>query len=502
MIAITPILLVGSIALQNGGLTTAVFSRANALSECTKEVIILTFSFHRNFDEILEEQYKRGKLNKNVRVYNLFKDLDPKQHLPNRQERDDLITQDEPGIVKYMDENLTIPGTAYRYFNNGVYVKYKRFDTKGKIVVIDYFSENWRRKKQEIYDEHENLIRDRYMDLTMNKPRLDRYLSKDGECYLSVTVDMNSGKNNWFYLHTPDPIQFSSIDELLIFWINRKLENISSPLIMCDKREHVNLFKRLKSKNLRKFFVLHGNHFAYPHTKGSPVDPSCHPLFENLNIFEKVVILTSEQKKDIVDEFGNEEKFKVISHPVLPVKNKGKSSFKPHHAVTIARYAGVKALDEAINAFKYVVEEIPDATYSIYGYGDLKGELQKLIDQLGLQNNVFLEGFTTDPQKHFQQASCSILTSKYEGFGLVLTESMSVGTPVVSYNTKYGPGDIVRDGIDGYLVEQGDRRELANKIIEIMESKELRNRLSRNALEVTKRFNYELFKEKWCNLLQ
>jgi len=494
-------MLTGSIDFQNGGLTNAIYLRANALAEYTKEVIILTFSFHRNFDEILKHHYEKGTLRKNVRVYNLFKDLDPKQHLPVQpQKRDEYLKKDEQGLVKYRDKNA-LPGVeAYRYFKNGLYVKYKKFDKLGRIEVIDYFSPNWRREKQEIYDEYGNLIRDRYMDLNTNKPRLDRYLSRDGECYLTVTVDMNTGKNNWFYLHKPTPIDFSNLDEILVYWINNWIQKVDKPVIICDKREHVNLFKELKGRDLRKFFVLHNNHFAYPHTKGSLVDPSCHPLFDNLDIFEKVIVLTEEQRRDIIEQFGHEDKFVVIPHAAHPVEP-SKKPYKPHHAVSMARYAGAKALDEAIYAFKEVVKEIPDATYSIYGYGDLKDELQNLINNLGLQDNVKLEGFSRNPTKHFQEAACSILTSKYEGFGLSIAESLAAGTPVVSYKTNYGPRDLIRDGIDGYLVEHGNKNELANRIITIMKSPELRERLSKKAVEVTERFSYEKFKESWSSLI-
>jgi glycosyltransferase involved in cell wall biosynthesis len=500
MLNSTPIFFTGSIGLQNGGLTAAIFTRANILSDFITEVPIFTLSFHRNFDEIMNEQYRRGNLKENVKAYNLFIDLDPKQYLPNHPETSNDEHLNEKGFTRFIDRNLAGPGDiGYRYFKNGYYSKYKRFDKNGRIVTIDYFNESWKRTKQEIFDDYGNIIRERVMDVYTNKPRLDRYLSRDGTCYLTVTVNLKTGKNEWFYLHYPQPLEFQNQDDILVYWMNQKLKGYTNPVIMCDKRDHVNIFAKLKGENLRKFFVLHNNHFAYPHVKGSKIDPSCDALFNNLDIFEKVILLTEEHKRDIVEDFGNEEKFIVISHVAYPVEQHKELVIK-NHAVSLARYAPAKALHEAIHAFRFVVDEIPTATYSIYGYGELKDELQKLINDLKLQKNVFLKGFTMEQTRNYQEAVCLILTSRYEGFGLVLTESLAAGTPVVSYKTKYGPEEIVRDGIDGFLVEIGDRKGLAEKIIEIMKSDELYQKLSRNGLEVSDRFSYEQHKEKLLQL--
>lgn len=497
----TPIFFLGSIGLQNGGLTNAAFMRANLFSEYVKEIPILTINFHRNLNEIIQAQYNRGSLNKNVVVYNLFRDLDPKKELPMTSQ-DTLTYEDhltEEGFVVYEDKDSKIK--AFRFFKDGIYTKYKRFDDKKRIISIDYFSESWVRTKQEIFDEYGNLVKVRHMDLNKNKPKLDRYFSRDGECYLTVAVNSDSGANTKFFLHQPKAQEFKNMDDILAYWLNNSIKEYSNPAIFCEKREHVNIFKKVKHPNLERYFILHNNHFAFPHTKGAPVDPSCTPLFSNLDIFEKVIILTEEQKRDIVEQFGNDEKFSVIPHIAEPVEDQVKE-YKKHHAVTMGRYAHQKALHEAIHAFKFVVEEIPDATYSIYGYGELKDDLQKLINELGLEKNIFLEGFTLNSIKNYQESACSILTSKYEGLPLTLTESLAAGTPIVSYRIKYGPEDIIREGIDGFLVDSGDRKGLAENVIKIMKDPALRATLSTNGRDVLERYSYEKYKEKWLALFQ
>ena len=497
----TPVFFLGSIGLQNGGLTNATFMRANLFSEYLNEVPILTINFHRNFNEIVQAQYNRGSLNNNVTVYNLFRDLDPKRDLPLTP-HDRLTYEDhlnEEGYVRYEDKDSKIK--AFRFFKEGIYTKYKRFDEEQRIISIDYFTESWVRIKQEVFDESGNLVKTRHMDVNKNKPKLDRYFSRDGSCYLTVALNVDTGVNTKFFLHSPVPKEFKNMDSILAFWLNTKVKEYPNPALFGEKREHVAILKEVQHPDLTRYFVLHNNHFAFPHTKGASVDPSCTPLFSNLDIFEKVIILTDEQKGDIVEQFGNQEKFKVIPHIAEPVENVG-TDYKKHHAVTMGRYAHQKALHEAIHAFKFVVDEIPDATYSIYGYGELKDDLQKLINELGLKKNVFLEGFTLNSIKNYQESACSILTSKYEGLPLTLTESLAAGTPIVSYRIKYGPEDIIRDGIDGFLVDAGDRKGLAKSIVKIMNDPSLRNTLSINGQDITERYSFEKYKQKWLEVFQ
>ena len=148
------------------------------------------------------------------------------------------------------------------------------------------------------------------------------------------------------------------------------------------------------------------------------------------------------------------------------------------------------------------MKKLPDARLHIYGFGPLKSTLNNKIIELKLENNVKLMDFTDNPTKTYQEAACSLLTSDYEGFGMVITESLAAGTPVVAYDCKYGPKDIIRDGKDGFLVPWGNRRKLANRILQIFKDQELRKELSRNAVEVKERFSRQKYEEKWIEIIR
>ena len=166
----------------------------------------------------------------------------------------------------------------------------------------------------------------------------------------------------------------------------------------------------------------------------------------------------------------------------------------------MARLDQQKQLDHAIKAFAEVITKVPDARLEIYGRGVLQGELNRLIRNKGLSANVRLAGFTDDPMKVYRGAGLSLLTSRYEGFGLVLVESLQQGCPVVSYDLRYGPSDIIEDGVNGFLVPYGDQRAMADTIVRCLTEPGLLARLSSGTVPAVRPFTPESCVARWSGL--
>lgn len=495
---ITPIILNNSLNVVRGGLTKAVFTRANTLVQEFGKVYIFTFLYQQNHDEIKNEIYEKGLLDKRVEIINLFEDMKPCKKRKGKNK----CCMKENGLMEFKDQKQTLP--SYRYYNNGVYEKYKRFEENGQLLFIDYMSEGRHRTKREEYDQKGLLKRIRHMDLNLNKPAMDRYLDLSGDCYISIWNNPKTGKPGRVALFGENK-EFDSLSELQTFWIEQKINKMKQPVIMTDNRSLDNLSLNVNHRNLKRIAVVHNNHFEAPFDTTSTIRSDYQKLFEKINQFSNIVFLTDEQKKDVECEYGKKSNLVVIPHPATQTNNlkekQFKDSYNPHLAVTLARYQKQKRLDEAIRAFQLVVKQIPTAEYHIFGFGKEKESLEKLIAELDLDQNVKLKGFTSNAMYTYKSAACSILTSDYEGFGMVLTESLAAGTPAVTYDGKYGPRDIVRDNIDGYIVKKGDQAELASKIIKLMNDNKLRNDFSKNAVGVTERFSVENYKKDWISLL-
>lgn len=192
---------------------------------------------------------------------------------------------------------------------------------------------------------------------------------------------------------------------------------------------------------------------------------------------------------------------KVISNPASFFPDKV-SPCTSKQVVAAGRLVGQKGFDRLIAAWKIVVTKHPDWILKIYGDGWLREQLQFQIEELQLQNNCFLENTVSDIAEKFIESSIFVLSSRYEGMAMVVAEAMACGIPVVSYSCHCGPRDIISDGIDGYLVTEGDIDGLAQKIILLIEDEELRKNMGIKARMKAGRYTLDRIGAQWEALFE
>jgi glycosyltransferase involved in cell wall biosynthesis len=190
----------------------------------------------------------------------------------------------------------------------------------------------------------------------------------------------------------------------------------------------------------------------------------------------------------------------LIPNPVPPLDG-GVSAQTAPVAVAAGRLNSQKGFDLLIRAWAQVAERCPDWRLEIYGSGPERPALERLIGDYGLADRVALEGRTRALGAAMAAASLYVLSSRFEGFGLVLVEAMGKGLPVVSFDCPRGPSDIVRDGIDGLLVPPEDVSALAQSILALIENEPRRRRLAKAALDKADRYRTEAIAPRWDALL-
>lgn len=218
-------------------------------------------------------------------------------------------------------------------------------------------------------------------------------------------------------------------------------------------------------------------------------------LVVQLKKLDQLVVLT-EKSRSAWPELTN---VSVIPDPIplsLPIPH----GTNTKRVITIGRYAYQKGYDLLLQAWAEVEKYYTDWTLEIYGMGDQSSYRQMMMN-LGIDTNrCLLNGPVDDVRQVYKESSIFVLSSRFEGFGLVLVEAMASGLSVVSFDCPAGPDEIIKDGYDGLLAPSGDVKILAQKLMLLMADENLRTRLSQNACQSAQRYEMDSIAGKWVNL--
>ena len=184
----------------------------------------------------------------------------------------------------------------------------------------------------------------------------------------------------------------------------------------------------------------------------------------------------------------------LLGHRSLPPRDS-------KHIVGMGRLVTQKRFDLLISAFARLSGSHPEWNLLIYGDGPLKQQLQSQIERLGLAGRAFLLGVTSRPYESLHSADVFVLSSEFEGFPNVLCEAMALGKAVVSFDCPSGPGEIITNGKDGFLVPPLDLNALTNVLAMIMSQPQLRIQIGKNAALIQQTFSLDSVMDQWNKLI-
>jgi poly(glycerol-phosphate) alpha-glucosyltransferase len=488
---------VNTLALRRGGLVKAVMLRANALAQHgEQDVVVEVLSFQPRLREDVDRLVRDGFLDHRVHVRSVLAALDPALPPP---------PADDPvgGCVHH-----TGVGNATSAVGRPAI---EPIDDPRAVALAE--PPPGQRTKND-YGSRRRLLRQQHLRRADGTPVQHRWIGRDGYCYLTIWLD--PATSEWLtstLLADGELHSMSGMTALYRFAFERLLAPELHPVLFSEFREALpnvpegfdQAVLAVAHPSVRRVAVLHSNHAllgqrTLPKRSGSRFTA----LLTDIGRWDRVVVATSRQRDDIAAQYGGADRIKVIPHYTSPPAPSGSDNYDADRFVLVTRLHPKKRVDEAVRAFRLVVDRRPEARLEVYGfgYGDaVERQIHQQVSALGLTPNVIFRGFVADVRDIYGGACATIQTSQSEGFGMALLESLAHGVPAVAYDVEYGAREVVRHGVDGFVVPWGDRDELARRTVQLAEDRELRARLAEAAPTGASRFSRERYTAEWSALL-
>lgn len=220
---------------------------------------------------------------------------------------------------------------------------------------------------------------------------------------------------------------------------------------------------------------------------------------ENITKLDKYIVLTDYDKK-LFEKHMKLSNVLRIYNP-LSFESNEKSECISKNILFVGRLVEQqKGIDLLIKAFKIVAKQNKDWTLTIVGDGPDKQKIINLIKQYNLEDRVILKPFTNDVQKYYLESSLFVSTSRWEGFGLVITEAMECGLPVIAFDNS-GPREIINEsGMNGILIPCNNIELLAKEILNLIDNKNRLINISKNSIIRANDFNKINIRNQWKRL--
>ncbi|MFK3677682.1 glycosyltransferase [Microbacterium sp. NPDC090218] len=400
---------------QHGGMTSAMLHRSRAFRRLGGvDVDILTLDDRPDYPEFAERLHAAGELINGLRIRNLWDEL--RRQLP----RPRGTAPDTP--------ELLVP-------------------QEGDIVAV-----------------HEGIVLSRARPDETGRMTVDRF-RRDG----SLLATERPGEDRKIVLYAADgaPVRSWRTTWGLYRWWFDRLTGSKPSFLLVDSKTAARSVAGYRRDNVTTVHIIHASH----REGGRPgtLRASRASVLRRADGFDEIVVLTSRQRTDLTEDLALmdvEARIRTIPNAVeLPPRTD--VARDATHGVVVASLNRRKRLEHAAEAVAIAHSADPRIDADIIGEGPLESTLQHRIRRLQAEDHVRLRGYDPDARSAFRSAGFSLLTSTSEGLPLVLVESMAAGCIPLAYDIRYGPADMISDGVDGFLLPKGDVQALARRIVEL-----------------------------------
>ena len=288
------------------------------------------------------------------------------------------------------------------------------------------------------------------------------------------------------------------LKRLFIHRLKEQINHIKPDLIACVRTEFVRAVSKAKG-DIPLVFESHTSRFSERFIGGSWYSQTKEDLMNYaVHSAQMVVALTDGDAKDWR---GINPHVQVIPNMVHLNPTGRCCNYDSKSVIFVGRFSAQKDISSLLKIWQLVLRRHPDWQLQIYGgYGEEQERLLPIIEEMGA--NIIVHEPTQHIFEGYLESSIFLLTSRFEPFGLVIPEAMSCGLPVVAFDCPYGPGDIISDGKDGFLIKDYNITEFAEKVCLLIENPELRRTMGQAGILSSQRYDASLIMPRWKDLFE
>lgn len=433
----------GELAENYGGTSNVMFHRSNVIAtHAGSPVEILVFGHVRDYAALDREMHADGRLVEGVSFRSMWTDLAQMDHGTDGRSRRGLrallgargrrgaVDDDFPGFVPLNDRTAdkTIRG-------EGVAIRRLRKGSDGSNLQIDM-------------------------------------LRADGSIIVSDRRDAPGSRQHSLVLCDGQgrPVrEFPSLPALRRFWLDEVIGG-DQAVLFSDTFGIAGFTHTYKRPNVVVVQTFHNQHLR--HGQPGPLgytEKRYLPFLSNIDDFDATVYLTERQRDDIDLLMGPAPNRHVVPNSRSAAVDNPEGDRQRTKGVLVGRLVAGKQVGHAVEAIVRANAGLDKvASLDIYGEGPERSAIERRVSELGART-VRLHGHVPGVAARFGEATFSVLTSRSESMPLVLVESMAHGCIPIAYDVRYGPRDIITDGVDGFLVAPGDVDGVARSIVRLQE---------------------------------
>lgn len=275
------------------------------------------------------------------------------------------------------------------------------------------------------------------------------------------------------------------------------IQEISPDIIICTRIDYIRDILKVKG-NIPLVFESHSSRLSWRYDGSRWLRKlQVRWMQQSVKEVQMIVALTN----------GDAEEWRKMTKNVCVIPNvahlnesESYSDCQSKTVISVGRLCLQKDVYTLLQIWKIVHGRHPDWRLNIFGDGELREDIQRKIDKLDA--DIYLYPSTTNIMEKYMESSLLLMTSLFEPFGLVLSEAMSCGLPVVAFDCPYGPADIITDGVDGFLVMNRNVDCFCQRVCQLIENDTLRCQMAQKGIISSQRYNASCIMPKWIHLFK